>query len=203
MPSKRIDQIFKELPMEKKLLTVGSLILFFSVFLPWYSDLDTFKTGFTYLGVTGPMYLLGLSVLALAATNLVFLTLDVYGIKSRYVKAKSSTIYLFSGLTSLYLLLLVNSVYFHNQFGVNITLKESQFGMFIAFLGMALNIIGSYLASRDKVAAVKEFTEETRDSFVRMPDDQMRMPRNIEQFKDSHLKKDTLEKDPQLYRSDL
>lgn len=204
MPSKRIDQIFKELPLPSKLLAIGSLILALSVFLPWYSDVDTFKTGFTYLGVTGPLYLVGFSVLALALVNLVFLSFSVFGFKPKTLKVKNNQVFLFSGLVSLYLLLVVNSIYFHNQFGVNITLKESQFGMFVAFLGMVLNVTGAYLASREKGAAVRAFEEETRgETLVEMPDDQMRMPRNIEQFKDSHLKKTTAEAEPQMYRNDL
>lgn len=204
MPSKRIDQIFKELPLHSKLLAIGSLILALSVFLPWYSDLDSFKTGFTYLGITGPLYLAGFTVLGLALANLVFLSFSVFGFKPKSLKVKNNTVFLFSGLASLYMLLVVNSVYFHNQFGVNITLKESQFGIFVAFLGMVLTVTGGYLATRDKGAAVKAFEEETRgETLVEMPDDQMRMPRNIEQFKDTHVKKSTTEAEPQMYRNDL
>src|SRR5437870_417550 len=77
-------------------------------------------------------------------------------------KVKSSKIHLWAGIASFYLLFLEGSVYFHPAFGVNITLKQSGFGMFMAYAAAALLTIGGYLEGRGK-AAVKEFEKETRE----------------------------------------
>jgi len=157
MPSKSIGQIFKELPTGKKLVGIGSLLLILSLFLPWYSDIDSFKTGDLYLGITGPLYLAGFSMLAMNAFNLLFLSWDIYKNKPEYLKIKKASYFVFCGIFSLYMLVVVNSVYFHNKFGLNITMKESQFGMYIAFLGCALALGGAYLVSRDKGEILQEF----------------------------------------------
>ncbi|MBI4231741.1 hypothetical protein HY605_00795, partial [Candidatus Peregrinibacteria bacterium] len=53
----------KKLAISKKLILVGSGLMVVSAFLPWYSDLDRFKIGDTFLGITGPLYLVGFLVL--------------------------------------------------------------------------------------------------------------------------------------------
>lgn len=171
MPSKKITQLFAELPFEKKLLAIGSAVLVLSLFLPWYQDLDSFKTGDVFLGVTGPLYLAGLSLLAIGVANLAFLFLEMNGkTKIPFLNLKFSTFYFMSGIFVFFALLLVNSVYFHPKFGVNITLKQSQFGMFFAFIAASFITIGGYLASRDKAALLKEFQDDLKqDDFIHLP----------------------------------
>lgn len=173
MPSKRVAQIFAELSFEKKLLGIGSLLLFVSTLLPWYQDLDSFKTGDIFLGVTGPLYLAGFSLLAIGALNVVFMSLEMNGKKMPFLSMKFSTFYFMSGLFAFFMLLLVNSVYFHPKFGLNITLKQSQFGMFFAFIAASFITIGGYLTSRDKATILKEFQENVKDDdFIHLPKQQ-------------------------------
>ena len=170
MPSKSITQLFQELSFEKKLLGVGSIVMILSLFLPWYQDLDSFKTGDVFLGITGPLYFGGFSLLAVGAGNLFFMYMEINGKKMPLVNMKPSTFYFASGLFSFFMLLLINSVYFHAKFGINITLKQSQFGMFFAFIAASFMTIGGYLASRDKATLLKEFQEELeQDAFIHLP----------------------------------
>lgn len=177
MPNKRLNQLIMELPLAKKLLLSGTVLMLISLFLPWYQDLDTFKSGEMFLGLTGPLYLAGFSVLILMALNLAMLYMEHSGRKSPLHNVKSSTLYLITGIASFYLLLMVNSVYFHQKFGINITDKQSDFGMFFAFIAASLITIGGYLTGRDKAVVLKEFEESVDESVIRLPNNDMRKPR--------------------------
>jgi len=180
MPEKRINKIITELPFERKLLGAGALLLAISVFLPWYQDLDSFKTGDVFLGLTGPTYFAGMTILALAIADMALLFIEATGKIIPLPSIKPSTFYLASGLIVFYLLLLVNSVFFHNKFGVNITSKDSQFGMFMAFIAASLITIGGYLATREKSSLLKEFQEKAQESLIKIPDpNESRKPRDI------------------------
>jgi hypothetical protein len=170
MPAKRIKQLFTGLPFERKLIGAGALLLALSVFLPWYQDLDSFKTGDIFLGITGPLYLLGLSLLGLAVADIAIIVSGEFGKKLPMFAVKPSSFFLGSGIAAFYLLLAINSVYFHNKFGVNITIKESQFGMFLAFIASSLVTIGGYLSGREKKVLMREFQEHAQDSFIKIPD---------------------------------
>jgi hypothetical protein len=177
MPSKRIGEIIKNLQFEKKLLLVGGVLVAVSVFLPWYSDLDAFKAGDVFLGITGPQYLAGFSILALSLISLVLLAADIKGTKIKHLPFKNSSFQMFAGVAVFYLLIVINAVYFHPKFGFNITLKESLFGMFMAFIGASLTTIGGYLSSRDKVAILKNFTEQAGEPVIGLEGNDLRKPK--------------------------
>jgi hypothetical protein len=170
MPAKRINQLLKDLSFEKKLLGAGSLLLALSVFFPWYQDLDSFKTGDIFLGITGPLYLVGFSLFALAVINIALIVSDELGKKIPFFTLRPSSFFLASGLITFYLLMVINSIYFHNKFGVNITVKESQFGMFLAFIAASLMTIGGYLTGREKKTILKEFQERAQEPLIKIPD---------------------------------
>jgi hypothetical protein len=217
MPVKRINQIIMDLPFEKKLLGAGSLLMAISVFLPWYEDRDSFNIGDVFLGVTGPLYLVGLTVMTLAIMNIVLIAMDSTGRKIPFGNLKTSSFFLTTGLVSFYLLMVVNSVYFHNKFGVNITLKQSQFGMFTAFISASLMTIGGYLATRERTSILKEFQQSAQESLIKIPDQQdVRRPKEnlrnmntapvaepITQTQISEPEEATPQKSYQSYRSDL
>lgn len=161
MPSKSVRSIVQEMPFERKLVLVGALLLVVSAFLPWYVDRDSFNTGDLYLGITGPLSLLGLTLLVLGGLNIALLVLESSGKKLPLLSGKNSSVYLFSGIASFYLLLLATSVYFHQKFGLNITMKQSQFGMFFSFIAAAFLTVGGYLAGRDRASALQQFQQDT------------------------------------------
>lgn len=164
------------LPFAKKLLGVGLILMLVSLFLPWYQDLDSFKTGDMFLGITGPLYLAGVSLLLMVAANIALMIMEVYDRKPDFLKVKSAHVFLASGIFAFYILMIVNSVYFHQKFGVNITIKQSGFGMFFAFISASLITIGGYLAGRDRVAAVHEFEKEANADLVKAPIIEQRKP---------------------------
>lgn len=172
MPNPHLTQIVAELPFEKKLAGVGSILMVIGLFLPWYQDLDSFRTGDTFTGLTGPLYLVGFTFLVMASLTMIVMVMDYLDKKIPIFKVKASKVQMWSGILSFYLLFLVGSVYFHPAFGVNITMKQSGFGMFVAYTAAALMTIGGYLGGRGK-AAVKAFEKETREQ---QPIQQVKQP---------------------------
>lgn len=157
----------KKLSLPLKLAGVGSFIAFVSVFLPWYSDIDKFKTGDTFLGISGPLYLIGFLFLGLSAFSLTLVMRNVFGKKVPEMPVSEEYAYIFSGAGSLFLLLIACSIYFHSKFGVNITLKQAGFGMIMAFSGAFLVILGGYL--KKKKAGVSFDTEGKLDQLISIP----------------------------------
>jgi hypothetical protein len=165
MPNPRITQIIAELPFEKKLAGLGALVMIISLFFPWYQDTDTFLTGDTFTGFSGPMYFAGFTFLILAALSLTVLVMDYFDKQVPIFKVKTAKFHLWSGIASFYLLFLVGTVYFHPAFGINITQKESGFGMFMAYSAAALLTIGGYMEGRGR-SAIKEFEKEAREPAI-------------------------------------
>ncbi len=139
-----------------------------SVFLPWYQDLDSFKTGDMFLGITGPLYLAGVSLLVLSGVILATMYLAYAGKKPSWMPRSNSAFYLAVGIFAFYMLILTNSVYFHAKFGINITMKQSQFGMFLAFIAASLISIGGYLSMLDKKAGIREFEKSVSEPLVQV-----------------------------------
>jgi hypothetical protein len=177
MPTPRITQIISSLPFEKKLIGTGSILMVISLFFPWYQDLDSFHTGDTFSGLTGPLYLGGFTFLILASLSILFIIADHFDKKIPLFNFKTSRFYLWSGIFSFYLLFLIGSVYFHPAFGVNITMKQSQFGIFIAYISASLLTIGGYLSGRERKTLMKEFEAETREPVIKIPNPEQRKPR--------------------------
>ncbi len=128
---------FKALSFTRKMILIGAMIGAISVFLPWYSDLDRFNVGDTFLGISGPLYLAGLITLfAFTASG----TVIVRRILKKPVKLPSSegNLHVATAVLALLMLVLTNSVYFHPKFGISLADKEVGFGMMMAIIGLAL-----------------------------------------------------------------
>lgn len=141
---------FMALPLFFKLIGIGSFITMFSVFLPWYQDLDAFNTGDKFIGLSGPLYLLGFLILLLAICSFGLFAMRFFGKSLPRLPMSEPHSHIFTGAFSLFLLLITNSIYFHTKFGVNITMKEARFGMIIAFFGTLLTLIGGLLQNKNR-----------------------------------------------------
>ncbi|MCC6643484.1 hypothetical protein IT411_01935 [Candidatus Peregrinibacteria bacterium] len=145
--------IWTNMSSDQKLNVVGSVLLIISLFVSWYSDKDVFRSGETYSGLNGPLYLLGFSMLILGAGNLL-ITLG-QAMKLPLIKTiKASTmgkLQMGAGFAAMYLLILINSVYFHPQFGLNILSKKSEAGVLIALVAAVLICVGGYLDFRKRL----------------------------------------------------
>lgn len=148
MPQKRLIQYYRELSFEQKMVACGGFLAVSSVFMPWYQDLDRFETGFKFYGITGPLYLVGLFFLAMGLTVLGTIFVGRIKVRVENFGFKLSHFYLLSGGFLFFLLILTNSVYFHQNFGVNITAKEFRFGMVFAFIATGLLLAGGFFLRR-------------------------------------------------------
>ena len=146
----------KMLALPKKIILVGSFVAFISVFMPWYSDIDRFKIGDTFLGVTGPLYLAGLFVFLASAASLLMIIMILMEKPLPKLPLKESHLHIFNGSLSFLMLILTASVYFHPKFGLNITEKNLGFGMILSFIGIFVLIAGSVLLFRTKEVNFEE-----------------------------------------------
>ncbi|MBI5755161.1 hypothetical protein HZA41_03010 [Candidatus Peregrinibacteria bacterium] len=143
MIPRRLRKEISLLPSHKKFIGLGSLILFVSVFLPWYQEKDDYFGNETFLGISGPMYLAGLTVLAISATILLLTFFEIQRKKLPRLPFHEWVFHLLAGSLSLYLLILTNTVYLHPKFGVNLVTKSIGFGVIVAVTGAVLLIIGA------------------------------------------------------------
>lgn len=156
MSTARIKETFVRLPRHTQMIAVGGLLLAVATFLPWYADLDAYKIGDEFLGITGPAKFVGVAILLLSAVSLWIFSYHLTERRMPKLPVREAIVHLFVAGQSLFLLILVNSIYFDPKFGVNITLKESRFGMTMAFIAAMVLLVGAYLKNRDEVDATDE-----------------------------------------------
>ncbi len=149
MNTSRLKDSFTRSAKHTKIMVVAASILALSTFLPWYQDVDTYRTGDQFLGVTGPTSFIGFSILFLSLASVLLNSYSMLGKRLIKLPWKDSSFHLFAGLQSLFLLFVANTIFFNPQFGINITLKESQFGMTFAVLASAAFVYGAFVAHKD------------------------------------------------------
>lgn len=138
------------LSSSQKLNLIGAGLLIISLFLDWYSDKDIFRSGDSYSAMSGPLYLAGVTMLVLAGAH-VLLTLAPtlrLPVLKHWSPQKSGGWQMAAGAATMYLLMLVNSVYFHPQFGLNILSKRSEIGVIVALSATVMMCLGGYLVWR-------------------------------------------------------
>ncbi|MCX6733253.1 MAG: hypothetical protein NTX63_00385 [Candidatus Peregrinibacteria bacterium] len=168
MARKNIIDRIKDLPSDQKVIFWGAAAMAVSVILPWYSDIDAFKTGDTYFGITGPLYMIG--ILFLGLSGVAIATLFNYTVREKIemIFSKLATYYMIAGGFCAFLLLLANSVYFHPRFGVNIAIKSAGIGMWVALIGVGMMLYGGYTLRKRR----ERFTDmESRlEPLIKMPE---------------------------------
>lgn len=161
------------LDVTRKWLLLGSVVVAIGVLLPWYADLDAFGAGDRFLGVTGPLFLVGLMVMASAIFAGVWVLFPVLGKRLPHLPVKEGALYTFLGVQDLLLLLVANSVFFHPKFGVNIILKKTQFGMVMTGLGVLIMVWSGYQLYKKSAMArsigMGDVAMEEPEPLVKMP----------------------------------
>jgi len=159
----KIKERFLNLPLPQKLIGAGALLALVGSLLPWYHDFNAFNHGVQFLGVTGPLYLVGFIIIGLSIFSLILTGFYLLEKNLPDLPMKESLVYILSGATGLFLLLIANSVYFHNDFGTNITSKEYGMGMIVVLVGAIAVTLGGILQNRESGTArfINKFKEET------------------------------------------
>jgi len=145
--------LWAKLSSSQKLNLIGSGLLLISLFLNWYSDKDVFRSGDTYSAMSGPLYLVGFSLFLLAVGNILLSIAHPLRVPvlKKISEAKIGKWQIIGGFAAMYLLVIINSVYFHPQFGLNILSKKSEIGVMMALVATVMMCIGGYLGLRLKL----------------------------------------------------
>ncbi|MFA5947445.1 MAG: hypothetical protein WC806_00530 [Candidatus Gracilibacteria bacterium] len=140
----------KSLPLKEKCILIGAILIALGAVLPWYKDLDRFNTGDIFLGISGPLYLAGFIVLFSALASFGIILFKCMNKQLPKLPLTEKQIHIASlGLTAM-MLVLVNSVYFHPKFGINLTEKSMGIGMIMVFMGLGLEAIGNIILYNSK-----------------------------------------------------
>lgn len=150
MPKKSFKKRFLELSLGHKLVAIGASIGILSVFFPWYRDVDKFDAGYSFLGITGPLYAIGATLLLGFGVSLAMVSAKMMKKKIFDFPFKESTYNAALGAGSFYLVFLAYSIYFHHQFGLHIVNKEPRIGFLFAFLASLVVGYGGYTLLKEE-----------------------------------------------------
>lgn len=145
--TQRVKQGFLRLPFARKTILISSAILAISPLLPWYDNRNSFGIGETYLGVQGPLFLIGFLIMGFGLINFSNLFLPLLGKNFFQLRRKTGATSLILGGQGLLLLLVANSIFFHPSFGDAVS-KRSGTGMFVAFMALGVMLVTGYLSRR-------------------------------------------------------
>lgn len=118
----------------------------------WFSDIDVYRSGDTYTGISGPLYLVGINLFCVGLVNIGLTLAKSANLKflKNLNEVTLGKLQMGFGFGSMYMLILVNSVYFSSQFGLNILSKKSEIGALVAMIATVLICVGGYLSYRKK-----------------------------------------------------
>ncbi len=156
--TQRMKQGFLRLPLRKQVVLVASAGLMISPLLPWYDERNSFGVGDSYLGIQGPFFLIGFMVMGLGAISFFNMFLPLLGKNFFNLKNRGGIAGVLLGFQSALLMVVANSVFFHPDFGVNLSTKSTRFGMTFAFITTGLMMIAGWF-SRNKVEETEEVLE--------------------------------------------
>lgn len=168
MTSSHFKERLKSETLGRKMLLFGTFLSVISTLLPWYSDMDRFNIGDTFLGISGPLYLAGFIVLAASGASFTLIMLHLLGKKQPKLPIKEGHLHVFSGIISGVMLVLVNSVYFHPKFGISIADKSLGVGMMIAFAGVSLFLFAAIASRNAETVLILKQSNNLEDQFLNM-----------------------------------
>lgn len=166
---KKVNNFFwKNLSLSHKISLIGSLTLIGSLFLKWFSDVDVFRSGDQYSGINGPLYFVGINMLILASANIAMILMKSarWKISEKITQSGLGKYQMIAGFGVMYLMMIVNSVYFHPQFGLNILSKKSEMGVFVALMASVLMCVGGYMSYRKKFELMDAQDENNVENVV-------------------------------------
>src|SRR3989339_1314929 len=149
-----------------KLMLAGSLLVLISMFLPVYSEMSQWGKGVLYIGISGPLFLAGFSIIILSLLPIIKFLEPSLNWKFKKLKYPFESLAFFSSLQTIFLLILMSSIFLNNEFGVDISVKELRIGIILAFIGAFSALTGIYLFKKSYVS--EQITEE--NSFITLPD---------------------------------
>lgn len=173
--TQRIKQGYLRLPGAEKAIFIGSGLLAISPLLPWYDSMKGYVIE-TIMGVSGPLFLLGVLTMIFGGITFLHIFMPFLG-KSFFKNSELSKLANFCGFEALLMLVISNSIFFSSEFGGAVSHKGTRFGMMVAFIGVALTVSGAYFA-KGKSRNVVEVKENFYSTPVQMPSQPVSNPLN-------------------------
>jgi|GEM_PF-5620256 len=202
---RKAQSVFAKLSQAEKVVTIGAILTIVSLFLPWYRDLDAWQKGEVFLGVTGPLSMIGLVILAGTGAVLVQMIGRALHKEVKLLKKiKNLTTYV--AAENVLLFIVATSIYLDPKFGVNLTLKETSFGLFLCLVGSAIMWFGHYMKNHEPEKPELNVFEEVEKNIDRMHKDIMQEHQEIQEemsaaekeYRELHLQKEATEKNETL-----
>lgn len=169
--TKRVQQGFLRLPFARKAILVSSAILMVSPLLPWYDNRNGVGIGETFLGIQGPLFLIGVLVLSFGAINFFNMFFPLMGKNFFQLRKRSGITAILLGFQSLFLILIANSIFFHPSFGGEVS-KGTRFGMVVAFGAIAVMLLAGFITHKKE----KKGENDAFDDFFQNPEAYMPEP---------------------------
>ena len=166
--TQRMKQGFLRLPLRKQVVLLASAGLMISPLMPWFDERNSFGVGGSTLGIQGPFFLIGFMVMGLGAVSFFNLFLPLLGKHFFNLKKKGGITSVLLGFQSILLMVVANSIFFHPDFGVNLSTKSTRFGMSTAFITAGIMMVAGWF-SRSKDEIVEEevgFEDEVKEIVV-------------------------------------
>lgn len=210
MSPRSFSSVWAKLDVTRKWIVFSTALVALSTVMPWYQDVDAFHAGERYLGLTGPLFLVGLLMLGSAVFTMAWILLPLFDKRLPRLPFNEGAMFVFLGFQDLVLLLIANSVFFHPKFGVNITLKGTGFGMIVAFIGVFLMIWSSYRLYKRAGRPATHFEEISESAHEPLVRPQPSLQRPLNSNTSPYLRREPLERKaeedrpgPQPLRMDL
>ena len=139
---RRLKHMLIRLTAEEKVIAVGSLVILFSAFMPWYSVVLNFDKGVSENGFSGDLGVIGFVVFLMTLLTLVFLVGDYLNFKMpQFGFSKESVLLFLSGETA-FLLLLVVAIF--TKRSLDYTNAELRFGLYTALIGSVFSAFAAF-----------------------------------------------------------
>lgn len=177
--TQRIKQGFLRTPMVQKIVLLSSALLMISPILPWFDSKNSSNIGETYIGVSGPLFLVGILVMTFGAISFFNLFLPLMGKNFFKLRKKSGLVSMLLAIQSLFLIGIANSVFFHPSFGSNISNKGTRFGMFVSVVAIGLMVGAGYLTHRKEKNGEIEDIEDIMTNEEVTPSPVQAVPRPV------------------------
>ena len=167
---RKAKSLFAGLSQANKGMIIGSFLTIVSLFLPWYHDMDAWGKGATYLGITGPLSIIGLIILIGSSAVFAKIIGQMMGKEMRFLK-KFKNLAFYVAAENIILFVIAASIYFDPKFGVNITLKETAFGLFLCLIGSVMMGLGEDMKNHEPAERELNVFEEVERNIDRMHKD--------------------------------
>lgn len=181
----KASEKYKNLPARYKAMYLGITVSSVSLFMPWYSDVDAFNAGASYLGITGPTAMMGVSLLILNVITIGLITFKFRFKREAKLPMSRRVLEKLHGPAYLYMVFLMMSVYFSDDFGINLANKTAGFGVYIGGTGAFISTIGGLRKQKEIEEVLPEIVEdivsENTDATREMWAEQQEIARKLEQ----------------------